>query len=110
MNYGCDPKNVSKARALVVRDLDQMRTEDVSAEELHLAKSLLLRQIPLSASSESAVAEGMLARASIGLPLDEPVIAARKYMKLTADDVKNAFARHIDTGKLVQVVRGPAPQ
>jgi zinc protease len=110
VNYGCDPKNVSKARALVVRDLDQMRTEQVSEGELHQAKALLLRQIPLSASSESAVAEGMLGRASIGLPLDEPVIAARRYMKLTADDVKNAFARHIDTGKLVQVVRGPAPQ
>ncbi|MFP5206311.1 MAG: insulinase family protein, partial [Acidobacteriota bacterium] len=107
---GCDPKNVSKARALVVRDLEQMRTQPVSEDDLHQAKALLLRQIPLSAASESAVAEGMLARASIGLPLDEPVIAARKYMKLTAGDVKSAFARHIDTGKLVQVVRGPAPQ
>jgi zinc protease len=110
VNYGCDPKNVSKARAIVVRDLEQMRTQPVSEDDLHLAKALLLRQIPLSAASESAVAEGMLARATIGLPLDEPVIAARKYMQLTADDVKNAFAKQIDTGKLVQVVRGPAPQ
>ena len=29
----------------------------------------------------------------IGLPLDEPVVAARKYMRLTADDIKNAFAK-----------------
>ncbi len=26
VQYGCDPQNVSKARALIVRDLDQMRT------------------------------------------------------------------------------------
>ena len=32
VDYGCDPQNVSKARALIVRDLDQMRTEDVSDE------------------------------------------------------------------------------
>lgn len=56
------------------------------------------------------MAEGLLARASIDLPLDEPVIAAKKYMALTADDVKNAFARHVRTDDLVQVVRGPAPQ
>ncbi len=43
--YGCDPSNVSKARALIQRDLDQMRTRDVSDEELHQAKALILRQI-----------------------------------------------------------------
>jgi zinc protease len=110
VDYGCDPQNVSKARALIVRDLEQMRTEDVSPSELHQAKALLLRQIPLSASSEDALAGELLGYAVIGLPLDEPVLAAKKYVALTADDVKNAFAKEIDTGNLVQVVRGPAPQ
>ncbi len=110
VNYGCDPDNVSKARALIVRDLDQMRTEDVSAAELHQAKALLFRQIPLSESSQGALAGGLLGRAEIGLPLDEPVIAAQTYMKLTADDVRKAFAKEIRTDNLVQIVRGPAPK
>ncbi|HEV2326578.1 MAG TPA: pitrilysin family protein [Terracidiphilus sp.] len=110
VQYGCDPQNVSKARALIVRDLNQMRTEDVSAGELHQAKALLLRQIPLSESSEGALAGGLLGRAEMGLPLDEPVVAAKTYMRLTADDVKKAFAKDINTDNLVQVVRGPAPQ
>ena len=110
VEYGCDPQNVSKARALVVRDLNQMRSEDVTPAELHQAKALLLRQIPLSESSESSVAAGMLGRAVLGLPLDEPVIAAQTYMKLTADDVRKAFAKYIQTDNLVQVVRGPTPQ
>jgi zinc protease len=110
VQYGCDPQNVSKARAIIVRDLDQMRTQDVSDAELHQAKALMLRQIPLSTSSEDAVAGALLGRAEIGLPLDEPVLAAKTYMALTADDVKNAFAKKIDTGNLVQVVRGPAPE
>ncbi len=110
VQYGCDPQNVSKARALIVRDLEQMRTEDVSPSELHQAKALLLRQIPLSASSEEALAGELLGRAVIGLPLDEPVLAAKKYMELTAGDIKNAFAKDLNTGNLVQVVRGPAPQ
>ena len=110
VEYGCDPKNVSKARALIVRDLNQMRTEDVSPAELHQAKALLLRQIPLSESSEGAVAGGLLGRAELGLPLDEPIVAAKRYMELTADDVKKAFAKDVHPDDLVQVVRGPAPQ
>jgi zinc protease len=108
--YGCDPPNVSKARALIVRDLNQMRTENVSEAELRQAKALLLRSIPLSEGSEDAVASGLLGRANIGLPLDEPIVAAKKYYSLTADDVKAAFAKHIQPDDLVQIVRGPAPQ
>jgi zinc protease len=110
VTYGCNPENVSKARILIQRDLDQMRTEDVSAEELHQAKALLLRQIPLSESSEDAVAGGLLRRAEIGLPLDEPMRAAKRYFDLSAEEVKAAFARQLRTGDLVQVVRGPAPR
>jgi zinc protease len=109
VNYGCDPDNVSKARAIIQRDLEQMRTENVSPAELHLAKALLLRQIPLSESSEDAVARGLLGRAQIGLPLDEPILAARKYYDLDADQVRAAFAKLIRPDDLVQVVRGPTP-
>jgi zinc protease len=110
VTYGCNPENVSKARALIQRDLEQMRTQDVSADELHQAKALVLRQIPLSESSEDAVAGGLLSRAQIGLPLDEPIVAAKKYFEIDADQIKAAFARQIRTGDFVQVVRGPAPQ
>jgi zinc protease len=110
VDYGCNPENVSKARALIQRDLDQMRTEDVSAAELLQAKALLLRQIPLGESSEEAVAGGLLGRAEVGLPLDEPIEAAKKYFELSADDVKAAFLRQVRPHDFVQVVRGPAPQ
>jgi len=110
VDYGCNPENVSKARALILRDLDQMRTDDVSAAELQQAKAMLLRQIPLSESSENAVAGGLLGRAQIGLPLDEPIKAAQRYIELNADDVKGAFSRQLRIGDFVQVVRGPAPQ
>ena len=46
----------------------------------------------------------------MGLPLDEPIVAAKKYYALTADDVKAAFLKHVTPDNLVQVVRGPAPQ
>jgi zinc protease len=110
VNYGCDPENVSKARALIQRDLEQMRTANVSPVELHQAKALLLRQIPLSEASQEAVAMGLLGRAQIGLPLDEPIIAARRYYDLDADQVRAAFAKLLRPDAFVQVVRGPPPQ
>ncbi len=110
VTYGCDPGNVSKARAMIERDLQQMRTTPVSDAELHQAKALLLRQLPLSESSQGAVAGGLLARAQMGLPLDEPSRAAAKYVALTAEDVKAAFARKIRIEDFVQVVRGPEPK
>jgi zinc protease len=110
VTYGCDPDKVSKARALVQRDLEQMRTTDVTPDELHLAKAMLLRALPLGESSEEGVAQGLLRRAVIGLPLDEPIVAAKKYFELNADQVKAAFARQLRLDDFVQVVRGPAPQ
>ena len=71
VTYGCDPQNVGKARQLIIRDLMAMQKENVTPAELQQAKALLLRQIPLAESSEDGVAGGMLARAVIGLPLDE---------------------------------------
>jgi len=64
----------------------------------------------LGESSEEGVAQGLLRRAVIGLPLDEPIVAAKKYFELNADQVKAAFARQLRLDDFVQVVRGPAPQ
>lgn len=110
VNYACDPANVSKAAALVKRDLMLMQTQDVSPSELMQGKALLLRQIPLSESSEDAIAGQLLDRATIGLPLDEQQRAAARYFNMTAADVRSAFARRIRPDDFVSVVRGPTPR
>jgi zinc protease len=110
VSYACDPANVSKARAIVERDLRDMKTNPPSAEELQQAKALILRQIPLAQSSEMSIAGGLLGRAVMGLPLDEPVQAAARYSAMTGEQVKAAFAKWIKPVDFVQVVRGPKPQ
>jgi zinc protease len=108
--YACDPPNVSKARAIIVSNLKQMQAKKVTASELRQAKLMLLRNIPLAEASTDSIAEGWLSRSVLGLPLDEPVIAGRIYLQLTAGDVQTAFAKWIRPDDLVQVVQGPAPQ
>ncbi|HEX4750860.1 MAG TPA: pitrilysin family protein [Bryobacteraceae bacterium] len=110
IDFGSDPKNVSKARTMIEQEYYDMQKTNVTPAELQQAKALLLRSIPLGESSEDAVAGGFINRARIGLPLDEPAKAADTYFNMTADQVRTAFARYLSPTNFVQVVRGPAPQ
>lgn len=110
VSYACDPANVSKARGLVERDLRQMQTAPISAAELRQTRALLLRQLPLSESSVERIGAGFLERSLLGLPLDEPRVAARRYLEITAPEVQAAFRRKIRPSGFAQVTVGPAPR
>jgi zinc protease len=110
VDYGCDPPNVSKARTIIERDLKAMQSEDVTAHELEQAKAMLMREIPLSESSYSSIAGGLLSRSLEDLPLDEPTIAAHKYLALTAKQVKEAYTKWLRPSDFVQVTEGPNPK
>lgn len=105
----CDPENVSRARRIVEQDLGAMQAEAVTTPELRQAKALLMTETALGEASVSEIARGLLARAQLGLPLDEPTVAARRYMALSAKQVEAAFARRLRLKSLAEVVQGPAP-
>ncbi len=109
VQFGCDPANVSRTRAIVVRDLEAIRREPVTPGELRNAKALALREIPLSEASVDRVAAGLLYREGHDLPLDEPTRAARRYFAMSAGRIEAAFARWVRPRELVQVTEGPPP-
>jgi zinc protease len=108
--YACDPNNVSKARSIVERDLMDMKTKPVTQKELLQAKTLLIRQIPLSEASVESMATGLLDNALTDLPLDESLLAAKRYREMTASEVRAAFARWLRPDDLVQITIGPNPE
>jgi zinc protease len=110
VSYACDPPNVSKAKALVARNLREMQTKPVSDRELLQAKTLLVRGIPLAESSTDGIAGGLLDRSLKDLPLDEPIRAAKRYKELTAGDVQAAFSKWLKVDDLAQVTFGPEPK
>ena len=85
VEYACDPPNVSKARAMILRNLKEMQAKKVTAQELHQAKLMLLRDIPLAESSVDYIAQGWLAYSALGLPLDERVHAGKNLFKFDAE-------------------------
>jgi zinc protease len=52
----------------------------------------------------------LLQLASMDLPLDEPLRAAKRYMDMTADEVRAAFAKWIRPEGFVQTSLGPRPE
>ncbi len=110
VRYACDPQNVSKVHASVVREIQVMQKTPVSPGELLRAKQLLLRRIPLSEASTDAIARQWIARWDLDLPLNEPELAARRYIDLSAQDIRSAFAKWLRPTELVQVTQGPTPR
>jgi zinc protease len=110
VSYACDPPNVAKARALVERNLREMQTKPITAQELLQAKTLLVRGIPLSESSTDGIGGGLLDRSLKDLPLDEPIRAAKRYKNLTASEVQAAFSKWLKVEDLAQIVLGPEPK
>ncbi len=107
VSYACDPLYIPRARAIVEQNLKEMQNTPVTPDELQKAKALLLREIPLSESSVESIAQGLIYRATHGLPLNEPTLAATKYAGLTAEQVKAAFMNWVRPSDLVQVTIGP---
>jgi len=109
VGFGADPDKVEPARRIIVHDLTAMAHSPVHESELHRAKAELVRQIPLSESSVDSIAEGLLSRSTEGLPLDEPIRAALRYLSLDAAGVRKAFRKYVRPSDLVMVSKGPAP-
>jgi zinc protease len=107
VQFASDPQNVTKVHDMVLRELEALQTTPVTPGELQRAKALLIHRIPISESSTAGIALGMLRRRDLGLPLDEPTIAARRYLEISADEVRAAFAKYVRPADLTRVSQGP---
>jgi len=110
IQYACDPQNVSKAASIVVRELKSMQSAPVPPEELMRVKALLLRQIPLGEASVNEIARRLAENWDLELALDEPTLAAERYIALQPEDVRQAFVKWMRPSDLVRVTQGPPPQ
>ena len=110
VSFGADPDKVAAASKIVVHDLKQMQQAPVSETELKRAKGILLRQIPLGESSFGSIGSQLLTLSIEDKPLNAMTLAGEHYLKLTAKDVQQAYAKHVRPDDLVMAVKGPAPK
>jgi len=110
IHYACDPQNVGRAAQIAVQEIKGMQSAAVGSDELLRVKALLLRRLPLAEASVDGIAHGLIERRELNLPLDEPTLAARRYVELTAEEVQAAFRKWMRPDDLVRVTQGPTPQ
>jgi zinc protease len=110
VQYACDPQNVAKVQDMVAGEVRRMQKAPVTADELQRTKALMLRRIPLGEADIDDIAHGIIQRQVLGLPLDEPTIAARHYLGLGARQVQAAFVKWLRPDDLVRVSQGPSPR
>ncbi|HUA89676.1 MAG TPA: hypothetical protein VL994_09590, partial [Steroidobacteraceae bacterium] len=98
-----------KAAGMVAREITTMQQTPVGTDELTRVKACLVRQLPLSEAGITEIAEGMLGRVDLNLPLDEPTRAAERFIALDAPAVQAAFRKWLRPQDLVRVSEGPPP-
>ena len=108
VSFGCDPQNVVRARALLVRDIEAMQTAPVSDVELTRAKAQMLRHVPMQRASIDSIAGTYLRLADLGLPLDTLEVGAKRIYAATAGDIEQAFRANLRARDLAQIIKGPA--
>ncbi len=110
IRYGSDASKIELVDGLIQKNLKAMRTTPVNADELVNAKQAVIRSIPLEVSSVGRIAGSLLTWSYKGLPLNEPMVAAKHCLDLSADDIQAAFKKYVHPNHLVQVVQGPKPK
>lgn len=103
---GLQTKRTQAGEALqVTRDvLRQFLAEGPSEAELAAAKANIIGSFPLRLDTNRKILDNVAVIGFFGLPLDYLDAYAENVRKVTAADVRAAFARHVSTDTLVTVV------
>ncbi|MEX0582939.1 MAG: pitrilysin family protein [Sneathiella sp.] len=104
--FGTSNASVKAALDLVEAELERIRAEGVTAEELAAAKTYLNGSFPLSLSSNDRIADILVAMQFSNLPIDYLNDRPRLINAVTEDDIKRVAQKLLDPEKLIVVVAG----
>jgi zinc protease len=103
---GVEPKNFERVKGMFLKELNRIRDEPPTSNEVEDAKGYLLGSLPFEFQSNADVAGQLLGVERYGLGLDY----LEKYKKAVAavapEDVQAVAKKYIDPKRLVLVVAG----
>ena len=99
----------NEALKVVHEVLERFLAEGPGKEELQAAKQNLTGSFPLRLDSNQKILENVAVIGFFGLPLDYLDHYAENVEKVTAEQIKAAFARHVRPEHLVTIVVGGEP-
>ncbi len=108
IQLNASPQNVAAAISIVRDELERLRTQPVSAQELAEAKVRLVSEALLSEGSASGQLDELLDIAQNHLPLDYFATLAERYQGITPGDVQRVAKEYLQPDRLIQVFAGPS--
>ncbi|MBI2923301.1 MAG: insulinase family protein, partial [Planctomycetes bacterium] len=104
------PEKYVAARGVVAKEIERIRKEPVTADELSSAKAYLTGSFVFDFESNAQLADALLYVERHGLGLDYMKTYVEKVKSVTAEDVLRVAAKHLDPAALSVVVAGPVDE
>jgi zinc protease len=101
-------ESTGPAVAEMLSELQRIRTELVTEDELNAAKSLLIRALPARFESASETAGTLAALSIYGLPLDEFATRPARLQRVTREDVNRVAQTYLPADGFRLLVVGDA--
>jgi len=103
-----DQAHAGDASREILQELETLRTEPMSDDELAATKGLLIGNFALSIEDPGDFASQLSTRYLTGVPIDELNTYLQKLSEITPEEVQTAAAKYIDTEHPIIVVVGDA--
>ena len=103
-----DQNHAGDAIGEILSELERIRTEDLSEQELADTKGLLIGNFALRIEDPADFAGQLATRYLTGVPIDELDTYLQQLNAVTAEQAREAAAQYIDTEQPIIVVVGNA--
>jgi zinc protease len=104
---GTEPENYARVKKLLLAEINKMRKEKVTPEELADARAYLTGSQLLAFSTDGGIAGQLLAIERFGLGFTYLKDYQRQVSAVTAGDVLEVAKKHLDPEKMALVASGP---
>jgi predicted Zn-dependent peptidase len=104
---GLDTKRIHKAVESIVGELNILRTEGISKDELHKAKEFMKGKLALSFEESEQITSFLLTQEFYESSIKTPEERAKEIDKVTKEDVERVIARVITEDTLSLAIVGP---
>ncbi len=108
LEFASDPKNVDRAQKAAVATLDRLRALPPTADELALAKAMLLSNYTVSLDSYGAVADTLLFDVRDGIDDNDVTRYYTRVLAVTPAQVQRAMKRWIRPSSFTRVIVAPS--
>lgn len=106
-HIGTEARNASAAESGLLREMERVRGDDVSADELARAKAYLLGTLAMDRRTNAREAWYLAFFEGAGVGWDFPERYARAVEAVTADDIRRAAMRYLATPRTVVLMPLP---